>query len=157
MRKDRIFNKARKGFTLTELVIVLVILGILAAIFIPRVMRGESKALEAGIQKFIVDVTQAFKYIRTAPECGTNVPANANEFRNMVSDSQCRRNTTDNNGFMKLPQRAIDKYNWTWTWNANTQRGTLTIQGVDSVIGQRLANKLENCNYNRGNLVCTIQ
>ena len=50
------FHKSRKGFTLIELMIVVVIIGILAALAIPRFMRSTTKAKQSEAKQLLKQI-----------------------------------------------------------------------------------------------------
>jgi prepilin-type N-terminal cleavage/methylation domain-containing protein len=78
-------HKNSKGFTLVELMIVVVIIGILAALAIPRFMRTTTKAKQSeakGILKQIYVMETAFKqekehYTANKDSIGVQIPSNA--------------------------------------------------------------------------------
>jgi len=144
--------RIKRGFTLIEILIVVAIIAIIIGFLIPRMRGGQEKAEALGIEKFLREVQNAIKYVKTSPEC-TQMPANKTELINAVSDSLCRTNTSDGRGIMELPDRVGNK-NWTFSYNATTGIATITVQGLDQTVGTILANKIQQCTFNNGNLTC---
>jgi prepilin-type N-terminal cleavage/methylation domain-containing protein len=62
MEKAMLVNKKNSGFSLVELVIVIVILGIIAAIAIPRISSGSKNAGEAALRANLQSVRNAIDW-----------------------------------------------------------------------------------------------
>lgn len=60
----------RSGFTLVELVVVVLILGILAAIAVPKIVRNSDDAADAGIAQTLASIRDAIELYRTQPNAG---------------------------------------------------------------------------------------
>jgi prepilin-type N-terminal cleavage/methylation domain-containing protein len=72
-------KKSNKGFTLIELMIVVVIVGILAALAIPRFMKAATKAKQAearGILKQVYTMQKAY-FVENDAYCRNGIIANA--------------------------------------------------------------------------------
>jgi prepilin-type N-terminal cleavage/methylation domain-containing protein len=72
-------RKSNKGFTLIELMIVVVIVGILAALAIPRFMKAATKAKQAearGILKQVYTMQKAY-FVENDAYCRNGIIANA--------------------------------------------------------------------------------
>lgn len=71
------FHKNSKGFTLVELMIVVVIIGILAALAIPRFMRATTKSKQSeakGILKQIYVMEHAYRQDKDTYVAGSAIP-----------------------------------------------------------------------------------
>ena len=74
------FHKSQKGFTLIELMIVVVIIGILAALAIPRFMRATTKSKQSEakqILKQVYTMQQTYKQANDTYWISGGVVANA--------------------------------------------------------------------------------
>jgi prepilin-type N-terminal cleavage/methylation domain-containing protein len=65
-------NRRKNGFTLVELVVVVMILGILAAVAAPRLLQTSDTATENGVRQTLAVIRDAIE--RHAAEHGGNLP-----------------------------------------------------------------------------------
>lgn len=63
-RRDRVRSRRSGGFTLIEVMVVIVILGVLAALVVPRVMNRPDEARVVAARQDIAAVMQALKLYR---------------------------------------------------------------------------------------------
>ena len=61
---------ARSGFTLVELVVVVLILGILAAIAVPKVINNADEAADSGVAQTLASIRDAVELYKTQPNAG---------------------------------------------------------------------------------------
>ncbi len=138
------FHKSKKGFTLIELMIVVVIIGILAALAIPRFMRSTTKAKQSEARqllKQIYTMQRAYRQEKDTYACngvvasaaaqntlaviGITVGASARYTYTMTSAGV--------NAFVCTATANLDDDATVDTWTIN-QNGTLTCTIDDSVL-----------------------
>lgn len=102
------FNRSRRNaaFTLIELVIVVVIIGILAAIAVPRMSRGAAAAGDSALTANLTQIRNAFDMFQT--EHGGTYPAlaDASKFLTMYTDataSQVQADKDESKGLIYGP------------------------------------------------------
>jgi len=88
---DRIKTQRKHGFSLLELVIVVVIMGIIAAIAIPRMSRGTAGAADSALSSDLAVLRNAIDLF--AAEHGGKFPTNAN-IVNQLTQYTDDKNTT---------------------------------------------------------------
>ena len=122
--------KRRKGFTLIEVLIVIVVIAILAAIVVPRLLGAGREAREASLRAHLQEIRNALGLFQaqcgdypaalvdimatTAPATGGNgVVINANDFRGPYL-------TTPDGGLPKNPISGANVEGTDWTYTATT-------------------------------------
>jgi prepilin-type N-terminal cleavage/methylation domain-containing protein len=80
--------KSEKAFTLIELMVVVVIIGILAAIAIPNFLRMQTRAKESDVKSVAHAVLLAVEEYKTYPLWATLKPINVTELGNSGGISQ---------------------------------------------------------------------
>ena len=130
-------TKSRNGFTLIELIIVMVILGIMAAVAVPRYLDSISNAEESAEDAVINSIKAGLKqyannslYESGRPEWPNNPFETLSEKPAGYSTDNQNANVdgewtfvTEGNGGRITHQRA-DNTRWQWTYNAGINHGT---------------------------------
>ncbi|MCK4752801.1 MAG: prepilin-type N-terminal cleavage/methylation domain-containing protein [Planctomycetes bacterium] len=101
--------KARKGFTLVELLVVVLILGVLASIIVPRITESAADAKQAKCDANVANLIRAIE-IRAAKNDG-DYSADQTEFNSEILNST----TYFPHGVPTCP------YGTTYTYNATTK------------------------------------
>ena len=112
-------NRVRKAFTLVEILIVVVILGILAAIVIPQFTNASQEAQVGNIQTQLQTIRSQIELFRVKNGSGELTGA-------ADSDALFTLLTTpddDNGGFQYLQSAPVlpNQY-WSWDWDGTTLR-----------------------------------
>jgi len=137
-------TKSRNGFTLIELIIVMVILGIMAAVAVPRYLDSISNAEESAEDAVISAIRSGLKqaandslYTNGRASWPTNPfdalaekPAGHSD-DGMEADVDGEWTFVDNmDGTGKITHQRADNSRYSWDYNAGTQ------DGDDAVIGE---------------------
>ena len=138
------YTKSRNGFTLIELIIVMVILGIMAAVAVPRYLDSISNAEESAEDAVISAIRSGLKqaandslYTNGRASWPTNPfdalaekPAGHSD-DGMEADVDGEWTFVDNmDGTGKITHQRADNSRYSWDYNAGTQ------DGDDAVIGE---------------------
>ena len=123
------FNRNQEGFTLVELIVVVVIIGVLSAIAIPSFQNGSKKARQKGAS------AQINTYIKAAQafyaEFGLPV-SKAGDLANYMNVVQCRYHMIE---YCKRTNNQQDigvDYPSTKAWNSTSGMYTITMRSSDA-------------------------
>jgi prepilin-type N-terminal cleavage/methylation domain-containing protein len=77
----------KNGFTLVELVVVVLILGILAAVAVPKIINNGDDAADSGVAQTLTSIRDAIELYRTKANAGGYPNGNATEVRDKLLPS----------------------------------------------------------------------
>ena len=140
--------KDNKGFTLIELIMVTIILGILSAVAVPRYLGTVTKAEEAAEDAVIAGIKaglsnyameQMFSEGRKTwpdhPFAGLDTSPSGYDATD-TDDADTDREWTFNTTTSKITHQRGDNTRWSWTYNKGVQTGDDAAIGS---IGERVA------------------
>jgi len=164
--KLNIANKKRKGFTLAETLVTLVVIGVVAAIVIPTVIQNTQQAeYKTSFQKIYASFSQASLNIITA-NAGTMVGAygNSDDLFNLYANQMsfvktCPENTSPNvcfNGSSSLWYTLQGTAGWTSFTGASSGAQGILNNGMTVMIKDDTASACNSAAYTRNgsNLEC---
>jgi prepilin-type N-terminal cleavage/methylation domain-containing protein len=133
------FHRSQKGFTLIELMIVVVIIGILAALAIPRFMRATTKSKQSEAKQILKQIYVMQRAYRQEKDTYTANGASASAggtFATLGVDimSTARYTyaiTADSTSFTATANANLDDDGTVDTWEIN-ESGTLTCTSNDA-------------------------
>ena len=127
--------KDNKGFTLIELIMVTIILGILSAVAVPRYLGTVTKAEEAAEDAVEQMFSEGRKTWPDHPFTGLDTAPSgydSTDEDNADTDGEWTFNTTTS----KITHQRNDNTRWSWTYNKGVQTGDDAAIGS---IGERVA------------------
>lgn len=148
-RGTRIELTSKSGLSLLEVIVVLIIIAIFATVGVKKLLPVLRQGDATAIVQFIEDARKNWAILQHNPICP--VPTNKQEFVNEVSDSQCRKDKTDNQGNWIPPTQVANRWDW------DIQNGKIIVKNVSQDIADKVLKVLTDCTYSNGDIQCPIE
>jgi prepilin-type N-terminal cleavage/methylation domain-containing protein len=145
-------SQSKRGFSLIEILIALIIIIALIGTAVVKGYNAVTTGQVTALSDFISKAEQAYTSLANNPLC--EVPTKKSEFRNAVSDSQCRLNTTDHKGDYEFPDKIDNR--WNWDIQKSGTNVVLKIYNVDPSRGNQVIKIHPECTYSSNTITCPL-